>query len=182
MKSLKPLYYAFALSLFLMGILFFRVEWNTRCELNPELNCGESVFVPISDSIPRNLVNMRLSDLTQNWDEYKSNRLRSKLLPVLTQAELHLRERLRGLSPLGASAYLHRYFRQTEQELELSLTSELEDYYRLLMLQAIYKASEAIEENGGITSLSESLFDFSGPQPAQRDGESPRYRFAEVDR
>jgi len=163
-----------------MAVLFFRVEWETRCDLNPELSCGEAQFTPISDSIPLSALHRQLEDLTSEWDRNKTGRLKARLLPVLNRAEQGLRERLGELSPLGASVYLFRYYRELEQGLSFTRMEEAEDYYRLSMLEALYRASEAIKENGGSTVISQSLLDTSVPLPEQTPGGSHRYRFAEA--
>lgn len=164
MSSLRFMIVSFALGLTVMAVLFFQVEWNTRCELNPGLSCLPAGFTPISDSIPYSSLQRRLDDFTRGWDPDKTLRTNRKLLPALSLAEGQLRERLAELSPLAASAYLFRYYHQLERDLEYTRVKEAEDLYRMLLLEALYRASEAIEKNGS-TRLNQPLLDFSGLPP-----------------
>jgi len=146
MGILRILFLFFALALLGMGYLFLRLEWETRCDLNPDIPCGELAFTPISDSIPLSSLTMQLQDLTGEWDHRKTAEMQYKLGPVLEISEVQLQHRLNELSPLGASIYLFRYYRQLEGELEYRTRYEAEDYYRLQLLQMLYRASEALKE------------------------------------
>ncbi len=147
MGFLRILFLFFALALLGMGYLFVRLEWETRCDLNPDVSCGELTFIPISDSIPLSALTMQLQDLTGEWDPRKRSEMKNKLGPVLESSEEQLQHRLSELSPLGASIYLFRYYRQLESELEYRARYEAEDYYRLQLLQMLYRASESLKEN-----------------------------------
>jgi hypothetical protein len=150
MGFLRILFLFFALALLGIGYLFVRLEWETRCDLNPEISCGELTFIPISDSIPLSSLTMQLQDLTGEWDIRKTSEMKQRLNPVLKTSEEQLRHRLSELSPLGASIYLFRYYRQLEGELEYRARNEAEDYYRLQLLQMLYRASESLKEKGEV--------------------------------